>query len=233
MHRKTKMKWAGESLALMTLFCASQVVAVVPYWRDPRIHNLGNTGVGGGVHAAIAPLATWMIDEFAYGGVNVRRRVHGLIPSNKRVVDLCCGTGFSATPHARTLGVDTSEQMLRIARLHNAHSNFVHGNAEWWGERDMCDVVTLMYGLHEMPRIARLRVIRNCMRLARERVYILDISPRYSPGSLMLSGEPFLLDYLKHVEEDIGSMAHHWNVSVHVLVENQVTLWVLRTPLLV
>ena len=28
-------------------------LALVPYWRDPRIHNMGNVGLGGGLHAAI------------------------------------------------------------------------------------------------------------------------------------------------------------------------------------
>lgn len=45
------------------------------YWLNHRIHSLGNTGWLGGVHSLIAPLATKIIDEKAYGGINVRQEV--------------------------------------------------------------------------------------------------------------------------------------------------------------
>lgn len=40
-----------------------------------RIHSLGNTGLTGWIHAAIAPLATKLIDNAAYQGEDVRTRV--------------------------------------------------------------------------------------------------------------------------------------------------------------
>ena len=42
------------------------------YWFNTKIHTLGNTGFCGGLHAALAPLATKMIDVFAYNGTDVR-----------------------------------------------------------------------------------------------------------------------------------------------------------------
>jgi len=45
------------------------------YWFDRKIHTLGNTGLGGGLHAAIAPVSTRVIDRMAYDGVNVRQLV--------------------------------------------------------------------------------------------------------------------------------------------------------------
>lgn len=45
------------------------------YWFNEKIHTLGNTGVMGGLHAAIAPAATKMIDALAYKGVDVRSMV--------------------------------------------------------------------------------------------------------------------------------------------------------------
>jgi hypothetical protein len=42
------------------------------YWFNTKIHTLGNTGFTGGLHAALAPLATKMIDVFAYDGVDIR-----------------------------------------------------------------------------------------------------------------------------------------------------------------
>ncbi len=45
------------------------------YWFDNRIHSLGNIGPFGGLHAAVAPLATKLIDNSAYDGEDVRTRV--------------------------------------------------------------------------------------------------------------------------------------------------------------
>jgi hypothetical protein len=45
------------------------------YWFDDRIHTLGNTGLGGALHAALAPISTKCIDQFAYDGVDIRAKV--------------------------------------------------------------------------------------------------------------------------------------------------------------
>ncbi len=45
------------------------------YWFNEEIHTLGNTGILGGLHAAMAPLSTKMIDLLAYNGINVREAV--------------------------------------------------------------------------------------------------------------------------------------------------------------
>ena len=45
-----------------------EVPCKVDYWDRPDIHTFGNVGLGGGFHAAMAPLATKLIDEKAYGG---------------------------------------------------------------------------------------------------------------------------------------------------------------------
>lgn len=42
------------------------------YWFNSKIHTLGNTGFTGGLHAAMAPFATKVIDFFAYDGVDIR-----------------------------------------------------------------------------------------------------------------------------------------------------------------
>jgi SAM-dependent methyltransferase len=66
-----------------------------------------------------------------------------------------------------------------------------------------CDVATVMFGMHEMPGDARRRVIRNALRLARRKVLVVDIWPGFEPSPMMLSGEPFLLDYLANIENDV------------------------------
>lgn len=184
------------------------VASTVPYWRDPRIHNLGNVGFPGGVaHALLAPLSTRIIDRVAYKGRDVRRdllREH--VDDGDTVIDLCCGTGLS-TAH---VGVDTSTEMVAMARTLHRDKTFHVANAETWGRRgDLYDVVTLMFALHEMPKKARIRVLHNAERLARKRVVVVDLAPHYRPSPLMLTGEPYVHDYLAGVGEELGEWQHY------------------------
>jgi len=92
-------------------------------------------GWRGLLHALVVPVATHAIDRFAYSGIDVRKVIHDtIVPRTASVVDLCCGIGFSSSSwdwlarlswvvglnhqqKHRVVGVDTSEQMLAIARL--------------------------------------------------------------------------------------------------------------------
>ena len=209
----------------MLLF-ATAALAAVPYWRDPRIHNMGNVGVMGGLHAAIAPLATRIIDVAAYGGEDVRRVARQRAMDTKDlgsgvvVLDLCCGVG-SSTPAGGT-GVDASLQMIAMAELrHRARSSTYHvGNAETWGSPASVSIVQVMFALHEMPRHGRHAVLDNAVRVAQDCALVLDIDPSYAASSMMRMGEPFLDDYLCHIEEDISHIAtkrgcgvRTWNVA--------------------
>lgn len=178
------------------------------YSQDPRIHNVGNVGWGGRVHAVLAPWVTALITASAYGGVEPRAWLHQTAcVGNVSVVDLACGVGLS-TPRGG-LGVDSSREMLDVARVLDdadeagATKRFVLGNAETWGEDACCDVATIAFAFHEMPRRARLRTLRNALRIARRRVIVVDICPTYVPSRAMLTGEPYMLDYLRHVDRDL------------------------------
>lgn len=201
-------------------------LALTPYWRDPRIHNMGNAGFGGAVHALLAPLATRAIDHAAYGGVDVRARILGEhVAPGDDVVDLGCGTGSSTA----ALGVDASAEMLAVARLAHRGKTFVSGNAETWGDADAADVVTMFFVLHEAPRPARARLLRNAMRVARRKVVVADIVPTYEPSDAMLLGEPFVLDYLAHVDADVERAARRrrWTAAYSTCV-GRVGVWVLE-----
>lgn len=98
------------------------------YWFNNRIHVFGNTGIFGKFHATVAPVATWLIDNKAYGGVDMRMKVSKQLRKkvtkrNARVLDMCCGVGMStralqtAFPDAdAVIGIDTSSEMLGMAR---------------------------------------------------------------------------------------------------------------------
>ena len=68
----------------------------VPYWYNSEIHNMGNIGVLGNIHAASSPIITKFIDYRAYNGRDIRKEIYDTFEGN--VLDLCCGTGFSTKP---------------------------------------------------------------------------------------------------------------------------------------
>jgi len=199
------------------------------YWNDPRIHNFGNTGWRGLLHALVVPTATHAIDRFAYAGVDARKKIHETyIPADADVVDLCCGVGFSPARNGRVTAVDTSEQMLTIARLRRPDvRHWVCANAETYGDAGSTDMATVMFGMHEMPRDARRRVMRNAMRIARDSVLVVDIWPGFQPTQMMLSGEPYVLDYLSNMQEDVEASVEpmQWEVERIDVVEEHVTMW--------
>lgn len=191
-------------------------VRVPFYARHPQMHTLGNVGVGGQVHACVAPVATTVIDQLAYGGRNVRKFLHEELPDGS-VIDLGCGTGKS-TPSGG-LGVDTSKEMLHVARVLAAASSnnktFVRGNAETFGEDDQYDVALLFFVLHEAPGDARLRLLHNALRIARV-VWVADIAPGYTPSDTMLAGEPYVLSYLRNIEWEVSESARVNNCTLSV-----------------
>ena len=191
------------SVIVCNLIVVASAIHIPHYARDPRIHNLGNTGMSGRVHAHMAPVATALIDQIAYGGVDVRRALHQTLPTG-RVVDLGCGTGRS-TP-AGAIGVDTSGEMLDVARTLSPGKVFNRANAETYGSDDEFDVSLLFFVLHEAPGDARLRLMNNALRIARQ-VIIADIAPAYNPSQMMLTGEPYVLSYLKNIEWEVAGLA--------------------------
>jgi ubiquinone/menaquinone biosynthesis C-methylase UbiE len=109
----------------------------------------------------MAPIITHLIDRMAYKNVDARRRVHETISAELDVVDLCCGVAFSSVKGATC--VDTSKQMLGVARLRRPDAKFIEGNAETFGKDNAYDVATVMFAMHEMPREGRRRVLANAM----------------------------------------------------------------------
>lgn len=63
----TRKRWAGIDLA--------NDHGDHEYWYNPSIHTFGNIGVLGALHAALAPIATKIIDVAAYDGQDVRSMV--------------------------------------------------------------------------------------------------------------------------------------------------------------
>lgn len=190
-----------------------------PYWYNPIIHSLGNTGFSGNVHAISTPFFTKLIDIKAYSGVNIRKKIYSDTDADGIICDLCCGTGFSTKPGH--VGVDTSKEMLRYAGFFNPGSRYAFGNAETYGNDNQFDIVTCMFAFHEIPEEGHVNIIKNAIRLAKKNIIIVDISTDYIPSDLMLSGEPYILDYL----DNIDKLFNRFSFRKETIIEGHVDKW--------
>lgn len=212
------------------------------YYYDSRIHNFGNIGLGGHIHSLLAPYATKMIDDKCYNSINIRQVIlskynqefyknHEKLP---KIIDLCCGTGTSTTTNQ--LGIDTSEAMINQAIInqaklnqatknnntkHSLQTQFLKGNAENYGQPQEFDTATLMFAFHEMPNYAHHKIIKNAKKITKHDIIIVDINPNYKPSALMLSGEPYLLNY----KTTIHKLLTKHQFSYLEYIPNHVGLW--------
>ena len=230
-------------LALLFLtFNPTISIKPTKYYYDPRIHNFGNIGLGGQLHALLAPHATTIIDNKCYNSINIRQLIlskynqefynkHEKLP---KIIDLCCGTGTSTA--INQLGIDTSEAMLSEAILSKAiksqtiksqtiksktTTQFLKGNAENYGQPQEFDTATLMFAFHEMPNYAHHKIIKNAKKITKHDIIIVDINPNYTPSALMLSGEPYLLNY----KSTIHNILTKHQFSYLEYIPNHVGLW--------
>ena len=158
-----------------------------PYYYDSRIHNFGNRGIKGKIHAELAYLSTKIIDKVRYDGRDIRSEIMGEYQDSS-VLDFCCGIGISTPPLG--MGIDTSSEMLGVAKRTYPNKVFYQGNAETFSPDTRMDIVSCMFGFHEMPREAHLKIIENAIQIAQKEIIIVDIASNYEPKEIMLSGEP-------------------------------------------
>ena len=180
------------------------------YPFDPRIHNLGNTGIRGAIHAEFAPVFTKLIDLKAYNGRNIRQEIIDKLENKKsngeptnKILDLCCGVGISTAQY----GIDTSPEMINKAKILYPNKKFHIENSDNFFKSNKLDffmnvdIITCMFAFHEMPKFAHEKIINNSLRLASKKILIMDLSPEYKSNELMRNGEPYLLDYQKTIEK--------------------------------
>jgi len=218
-------------LLLLTIHSSDSKNVPSKYYFDPRIHNFGNIGFGGRIHSIVAPYATKLIDEKCYNSVNIRQVIlsnynQEFYNANERMpklIDLCCGTGASTWNNQ--LGIDTSSQMIAQAKkIQRQCTQFLEGNAEDYGKEDEFDAATIMFAFHEMPNYAHHKIINNAKRITTRDILIVDIDPKYSPSKLMLSGEPYLLNYKK----TIHTLLEEHQFSDLEYIPNHVGIWTFR-----
>ena len=136
---------------------------------------------------------------------------------------MCCGVGISTVPWG--VGVDTSETMLGVAKCRSrkekdTKKTFKIGNAETYGDDKSVDAVTCFLATHEMPQDARIKVLNNALRIATKKVIFVDIHPGYQPSRQMLSGEPYMMDFVTHIEDDFKGATTRTE-----LIKDKVVMW--------
>ena len=105
------------------------------------------------------------------------------------------------------------------------------GNAEMTGlPGQSLDLVTIMYGFHEVPREGRNRIIREARRLLKKggHIAIIDICPTYTPSPHMLAGEPFVIEYQKNIDEQLASLPGLNLFKRRTVVPGHVNMWLLE-----
>ena len=192
------------------------MLSLQPYYYNSQIHNLGNIGIGGSIHALISPIARRMIDIISYNGINIRKEIM-INYDDANVLDLCCGIGESTYKFGT--GIDTSEEMIAMAKLINKDRNFYIGNAENYKPSMNYDIVTCMFAFHEMPLDAQYKVIDNAIKIAKDEVIIVDIASTYQPKDIMISGEPYLINYLQTIDYILE------NFNKINYINNHVSVW--------
>ena len=131
---------------------------------------------------------------------------------DKRILDLATGTGSSAViiknrfDNSKVYGVDLSENMLEIARKKNKDIKFSLQNIEKTDFKpDSFDIVTISFGLHEIPLENRHKTMKEAHRLLKRngKLIILDF---YTPRNIFLKAlfllfikvaEPYGKSFLK------------------------------------
>ena len=203
----------------------------IKYYYDPRIHNFGNIGLGGKIHSIVAPYATKIIDNTCYNSIDIRQEIltkynNKFYEKNNKfplIIDLCCGTGTST--YINQLGIDTSKEMIERAKIiqtsKKPNTIFTIGNAENFGKPKQFNTATIMFAFHEMPNYAHNKIIINAKRITTDDIIIIDISPNYKPSKIMLTGEPYLLNY----KSTISDILKKHNFSYVEYIPNHVGFW--------
>ena len=189
------------------------------WYYDNRIHNFGNVGLGGKLHAYMAPHTSKIIDRISYNNENIRlKSIYGcksFVNDDKlKILDMGCGVGISTKsielmyPRSYITGIDCSVSMLNNCPKYTSidfKKGFVHKTKY---DDNLFDFINCMFLFHEVPNNGRKDIFDEINRILKPGGYlnILDIRLNYEPNKFMLSGEPFLLDYLSNFENEINNI---------------------------
>jgi ubiquinone/menaquinone biosynthesis C-methylase UbiE len=128
-------------------------------------------------------------------------------------------------------------KMKNIFSLHcpscSYNCMYAIGNAERvLAPKCQFDLITIFFAFHEIPFSARYRIMRESRRLLKPggKLAIIDICPNnYVPSESMLSGEPYVLEYQKNIENQIEKIqGFHKNTKKRMeVIPGHVVMWIM------
>lgn len=129
--------------------------------------------------------------------------------TNKKILDIGCGQGYSTAFSEGSLGIDADLRNIKNARRLFPSKTFKQGIISSMEHDDddddnEYDVITAMFYFHRIPQFLRKMIIANAIKMAKERVVILDLSPDYEAGDEMFKQSTFLADYYKNCRNDLS-----------------------------
>ncbi|GAX24110.1 hypothetical protein FisN_9Hh363 [Fistulifera solaris] len=92
------------------------------------------------------------------------------------------------------------------------------------------DLVTIMYGFHEIPLEGREKIVAESNRLLQKGALlaVIDITTDYEPSPSMLAGEPYVLEYQRNIHNQLGNAKGFRLKSYENLVPGHVGMWLLE-----
>jgi len=207
----------------------------------PNIHILGNTGTGGIIHAWSARYVTRLIDKYAYNGRNMRREVatHLATVYDKKqpsILEIGCGVGTLTEELVNSgfcdiTAVDTSLEMLNVAKKNVPGAMYKQMNGIDVSKN--FDVIIACMVCHELPKIANQQLVdAMCERVYEKKgdVWIFDIHTLFKPSYSMLTGEPFLPQYLETFDNLIKQKGSEsvFHSKTFPIIPQHVQAWVLE-----
>ena len=155
---------------------------------------------------------------------NIRDIIIGAQGSNKRILDLGCGNGYSTAISEGSVGIDEELNNIKSARRQFPDKTFKLGVLSSVTPSDTFDVVTCMFYFHRTPQFIRKMIIANAIKIANERVIVVDISPDYSAGYEMYKQSKFLEDYYANCRNDLLKFTET------KLMDGMLSIWVYDVP---
>ena len=205
----------------------------------PAIHNMGNVGKMGALHADGAWFFTRLIDALAYEGRNMRAEfsegLAAIRPKDSSILEVGCGVGtltaeLEKCNFSNVNAVDTSQEMINKAREHTKTSGYrnLNGVDAHLSFEDI-DVAIACMVMHEMPTCAHRELIQSLLRATRDdgEIWLIDIDPVYRPSISMLAGEPYLPQYLESIDDTINKEAAPHDVVTLQMIPKRVRAWVI------
>ena len=134
---------------------------------------------------------------------NIRTMVVEAQGTDKKILDVGCGEGYSTSVAQGSLGVDSKPRNIHTARRLFPDKTFKLGILSSIDPERNFDVVTSMFYFHKIPQFMRKRIISKALKIADERVVIVDVCPDYKSGDEMHKHSQFLEDYYKNCRNDL------------------------------